>query len=70
MFLIDKGLAVDLLKAIIDQDTYIATDKIKPFYQKLLNDYNQDPIKNWNTKIIAISLIFASEISAFSHTCK
>ena len=62
----NKYYSINLLQIIISNFPEVNKNIIVPKIAALLNDYNIDKNKNWNNKILAINLLFASCIKTFS----
>lgn len=68
-FKLDKYFAVNVLKAIIQNNKNILDGYIRPLIDNLLNSYHENPNKNWMNKITAINLIFGSMIKTYASKC-
>ena len=62
----NKYYSINLLQIIISNFPEVNKNIIVPKIAALLNDYNIDKNKNWNNKILAINLLFASCIKTFA----
>ena len=62
----NKYYSINLLQIIISNIPEVNKNIIVPKIATLLNDYNIDKNKNWNNKILAINLLFASCIKTFA----
>ena len=62
----NKYYSINLLQIIISNFPEVNKNIIVPKIATLLNDYNIDKNKNWNNKILAINLLFASCIKTFA----
>ena len=62
----NKYFSINLLQIIINNFPDVNKVIIAPKIIKLLNEYNSDKNKNWNKKLLAINLLFASCIKTFA----
>ena len=62
----NKYYSINLLQIIINIFPDVNKVIIAPKIVQLLNDYNSDKTKNWNKKLLAINLLFASCIKTFA----
>lgn len=70
MITLDKYHAINLLKNIIQSNIQVTNEIIRPLIGNYLDLYYKDPNKNWENKIIAINLIFATMINTFAQRSK
>ena len=62
----NKYFSINLMQIILDRYPNVNKEIIFPKIQNLLSDYNSNKQKNWNSKLIAINLLFASCIKTFA----
>ena len=62
----NKYYSINLLQIIINNFPDVNKVIIAPKIFQLLNEYNSDKAKNWNKKLLAINLLFASCIKTFA----
>ena len=62
----NKYYSINLLQIIINNFPDVNKVIIAPKIVQLLSEYNSDRPKNWNKKLLAINLLFASCIKTFA----
>ena len=62
----NKYFSINLMQIILERYPNVNKEIIFPKIQNLLSDYNSNKQKNWNSKLIAINLLFASCIKTFA----
>ena len=62
----NKYFSINLLQIIISHYEEVNNQIIIPKIKEYLSEYNNDKFKNWNKKIVAINLLFASCIKTFA----
>ena len=62
----NKYYSINLLQIIINNFPDVNKVIIAPKIVQLLSEYNSDKAKNWNKKLLAINLLFASCIKTFA----
>lgn len=66
----NKYYAINLLKSLINLYSDLINAYINPTIGAMLNQYYTSKDKNWNDKITAINLMFATYIKTFAAKCK